>query len=64
MAPQAGNPDAKTPVVVKLSADNKGVISLGIRINGSNECLLAQGVSMPSPNQSTTWTKTIGEIMK
>ncbi|MCJ7577039.1 MAG: hypothetical protein MUO91_01155 [candidate division Zixibacteria bacterium] len=53
-----------TPVEVELSADSKGIASLGIRINGSNWCPLASGVTMPAPGNRQTWPKTIGDIWK
>jgi len=54
-----------TPVEVELSADSKGVVSLGIRINGSNWCPLASGVTMPKPGSSQPpWSTTIENIMK
>ena len=52
-----------TPVVVKLSADKKGMVTLGIRIDGSEERILAQGVTMPKPNSSKSWRKKIGELV-
>ncbi len=52
-----------TPVEVKLSADDKGQVTLGVRINGSMECVLAEGVTMPEPNGSKTWSKNIGDLM-
>jgi hypothetical protein len=36
---------------------------LGVRINGSMECVLAEGVTMPEPNGSKTWSKNIGDLM-
>jgi hypothetical protein len=51
-------------VEVKLCADNRGVVSLGIRINGSNWCPLASGVTMPKSGRCQPWSKTIGDIMK
>lgn len=56
-------PDS-TPIEVKLSADSKGVVSLGIRINGSNVCVLSLMVTVPKPGSSQTWSKTIGDVMK
>jgi len=55
-------PDS-TPVEVRLSTDEKGVTSLGVRINGTDECLLAQGVTLPEPRCSKSWIKNIGELM-
>ena len=51
-----------TPVEVKLSADDEGQVSLGIRINGSAEYVLAQGVTMPEPKSSKVWSKNIGDL--
>jgi hypothetical protein len=54
-----------TPVDVELTADSKGVVSLGIRINGSNWCVLASGVTMPkSGSAPQPWSTTIGNIMR
>jgi len=65
MTPQDRNLNDNTPVEVKLSTDNGGVVSLGIRINGSNWCVLASGVTLPkSGSSSPPWSKTIGNIMK
>ena len=50
-------------VEVKLSADDKGQVTLGIRINGSDERVLAQTVAMPDPRSTKSWTTTIGEVM-
>jgi len=52
-----------TPVQVKLSVDEKGLCSIGIRINGSNECLLAQGVTLPKAGTFKIFPATIGDIM-
>jgi hypothetical protein len=63
----AGNtvtlPD-NTLIEVKLSADSKEIVSLGIRINGSNWCVLASGVTLPRPGYSQTWCEAIGDIME
>jgi hypothetical protein len=56
-------PDS-TLVEVKLCADKGGVASLGIRINGSNVCVLSSMVTVPKPGSSQTWSKTIGDVMK
>jgi hypothetical protein len=64
MVPQTGNLKDNTPVEIKLSADEKGVVSLGIRINGSNVCVLSSMVTVPKPGSSQTWSKTIGDVMK
>jgi hypothetical protein len=52
-----------TPVEITLSVDTRGVLSLGIRINGSNAVLLAQGSIIPSPGNFRSWSKTIGELV-
>jgi len=52
------------PVEVKLCTDKGGIVSLGIRINGSNWYVLASGVTMPALGRCQTWPKTIGDIMK
>jgi hypothetical protein len=54
-----------TPVEVKLSVDGKGIVSLGIRINGSlNFFCLAADVTVPKFGNSASWTCTIEDIMK
>ena len=55
--------EENTPVEVKLSADNNGQVCLGIRINGSNEYVLAKGVTLPKTGNSNVWSKNIGELM-
>jgi len=52
-----------TPIYVTLSADDKGQITLGIRINGSHDCVMAKGVTMPGPASSQTWDKNIGDMV-
>jgi hypothetical protein len=52
-----------TPVEVKLCADNQGVVSLGIRINGSNWNVLVSSLTMPAPGRCQPWGKTIKDIM-
>jgi hypothetical protein len=52
-----------TPVEVRLSADAKGQVCLGIRINGSNEYVLAQGLTLPQAGSSMSWSKSIGNLM-
>jgi hypothetical protein len=64
MTPQAKDLNDKTPVEVKLSTDNNGIVSLGIRINGSNVYVLSSMVTVPKPGSSQTWSKTIGDVMK
>jgi len=64
----AGNtvtlPDS-TLIEVKLSADSRGIVTLGIRINGSNWCVLASGVTLPNPGSTPPpWSTTIGNIMR
>lgn len=52
-----------TPVYVTLSVDAKGQIIVGIRINGSDQCVMAQGVALPQPGCSQTWSKNIGDMI-
>ena len=52
-----------TPVQVTVSADAKGLLNIGIRINGGNDCLLAKGVTIPTTSNAQTCTKIIGELM-
>ena len=52
-----------TPVQVKLSVNEKGLISIGIRINGSKDCILAQDVAPPKAGTSKTFPGTIGDIL-
>jgi hypothetical protein len=51
-----------TPVQVTLGADDKGVLSIGIRINGSNQYTMAQAVIVPKAGQSQTWSQEIGNL--
>ena len=55
--------EESTPVEVRLSADAKGQVCLGIRINGSNERIMAQVVTLPQPGCSNTWSKPISDLM-
>jgi hypothetical protein len=64
MVPQTGNLNDNTPVEIKLCADEKGAVSLGIRINGSNLLVLSSGVTMPALGRCQSWSKTIGDVMK
>jgi hypothetical protein len=52
-----------TPIYVTLSADSKGQIALGIRIDGSQDCVMAQGVILPGPGSVQTWSKNVGDLM-
>jgi hypothetical protein len=52
-----------TPVYVTLSADTNGLMSLGIRIDGTNELALARDVSMPEPGRPQTYTTTLDQIV-
>jgi len=55
-------PDS-TPVEVKLSADSKGMVSLGIRINGGNWNVLCQSVITLKPGSSQSWSAIIKDLM-
>lgn len=55
--------EENTPVEVKLIADQKGTVTLGIRINGSVEYAMAYGVAMPEPGCSKSWTTNIKDLM-
>jgi len=55
-------PETET-VEVELKSDKDGVVSLGIRINGSDFCVMALRVSLPEPESSRSWSKSIGDIM-
>lgn len=52
-----------TPIEVKLSADAKGMVSLGIRINGSRWYVLALNGNMSEAERSETWSKSVGELV-
>ena len=54
--------DDGTPIEVKLSADNRGISSLGIRINGTAWRVLESSLALPSPGSTKSWKKTIGEL--
>jgi hypothetical protein len=51
-----------TPVEVRLSTDDKGQTTLGVRINGTDECILSQNVTLPEPRCSKTWVKNMGDL--
>jgi hypothetical protein len=50
-------------VEVKLSADGKGVISIGVRINGTDECVLASAVTLPEPGRFKSWKKKMKDLV-
>lgn len=52
-----------TSVQIRLIIDEKGLYSIGIRINGSNECLMAQSETLPKAGTFTPFTTCIGDIM-
>jgi hypothetical protein len=52
-----------TTIEVKLSTDEKGIASLGIRIDGTAWYLLAAKVTMPDVERSETWSKNIGDLV-
>ena len=52
-----------TPVKVKISADADGKVSLGIRINGGNDCLLDADLTLPKPGKSKLYTRFVGELV-
>ncbi len=51
------------PVNVKVTADAEGQVSLGIRINGGNYCVLDANLILPKPGKSKSYTKYIGELV-
>jgi hypothetical protein len=51
------------PVNVKLSADSEGQVSLGIRIDGGNYCILDPKLVLPKPGKSKSYTKYVGELV-
>jgi hypothetical protein len=63
MAEKAVILEENTPIYVTLSADAKGQVTLGIRVNGSDQCVMAYGVTLPPPGCVQTWSKNIGDIM-
>ena len=52
-----------TPVTVKMTADTEGKVSLGIRIDGGNPCLLETNLTLREPKKSKSWTKYVGEMV-
>ncbi|MGB8658333.1 MAG: hypothetical protein WCE90_11220 [Candidatus Zixiibacteriota bacterium] len=52
-----------TPVKVTMSADDKGCVSLGIRIDGGSNYLLESNVTLPKPGKSKSWTSYVGEMV-
>ena len=51
------------PVNVKITADAEGLVSLGIRINGGNYCVLDSNLILPKPNKIKLYTKYVGELV-
>ena len=51
-----------TPIKVKMTADEQGKVSLGIRIDGGIDCLLDANLTLPKPGKSKSWTKYVGEL--
>jgi hypothetical protein len=52
-----------TPIEVKLSSDEKGIVSLGIRIDGTAWCVLAPNITTPEAERSETWSKNVGDLV-
>ncbi len=52
-----------TPIQVTLETDDKGILSIGIRINGGTQHALAQAVIVPKAGQSQTWGEKIGNLL-
>jgi hypothetical protein len=52
-----------TTIEVKLSTDEKGIVSLGIRIDGTAWRVLDANVTMPEAERSETWSKNIGDLV-
>jgi hypothetical protein len=55
--------DSNTPIYVTLSTDAQGKTTIGIRVDGGDQCPIAYGVILPAPGCAQTWSKNIGEIM-
>jgi len=51
------------PVNVKITADAEGQVSLGIRIDGGNYCVLDPNLILPKPGKSKSYTKYVGELV-
>ncbi len=55
--------DEQDTVEVKLSADKTGQVVLAIRINGSNDCVLSDDVTLPQAGRSQKWSKAVKDIV-
>jgi hypothetical protein len=64
MNPLPANLDDDTEVEVTMKVDSWGIVSLGIRINGSNVLVLSANVAKPQPDCKLTYGTTIGKIMQ
>ena len=51
------------PVNVKITADAEGQVSLGIRIDGGNYCVLDSNLILPKPSKTKLYTKYVGELV-
>ena len=51
------------PVNVKITAGAEGQVSLGIRIDGGNYCVLDPNLILPKPGKSKSYTKYVGELV-
>ena len=54
--------DETEDVVVTLKANQTGEVSLGIRINGSTDCLLSSSVTLPKPGKSQTYSTKVKDL--
>ena len=52
-----------TPIYVTLTVKDKGQVAIGIRVNGSDQCIMAESATMPQVGSSQTWKKNIGELI-
>jgi hypothetical protein len=50
-------------IYVTLTVKDKGQVAIGIRVNGSDQCIMADGVTMPQMGSSQTWRKNIGDLI-
>ncbi|HEX7400546.1 MAG TPA: hypothetical protein VF369_00075 [candidate division Zixibacteria bacterium] len=52
-----------TPIYVKLTTNAEGQVSLGIRIDGGNDCLLDPNLVLPKSGEYKSYTKYVGELV-
>lgn len=52
-----------TPIEVKLTGDENGKVSLGIRINGGSDYLLCSDLALPDKGNSQSYSTPLSEAL-